>query len=130
VRAGYEYAVVRVVPDPAREEFVNVGVIVLGERAGVLRAAFDLDEARLRAIAPAVDLELVRRHLAAIERVCAGAEGAGPVAALPIRERFGWLVSPRSTLLQTSAPHGGVTADLDALVAHLLERMVRPPGPR
>jgi hypothetical protein len=71
---------------------------------------------------------VVRRHLAAIERVCAGVADAGPVAALPIRERFGWLVSPRSTLIQTSAPHGGLTADLGTLVDHLLDRMVRPPS--
>jgi Protein of unknown function (DUF3037) len=128
VRAGFEYAVVRVVPDPAREEFVNVGVIVLCERAGVLRAAFDLDEARLRAIAPCVDLNLVRSHLAAIERVSAGTADAGLVAGLPLRERFGWLVAPRSTMIQTSVPHGGVTGDVDALLAHLLDRMVRAAG--
>jgi hypothetical protein len=126
VRAAYEYAILRVVPDVAREEFVNAGVLFFCEDRGVLGARVELDEPRLRVLAPNADIELVRGHLSALARVCKGKD-AGPIGELPLRERWRWLVAPRSTILQTSPPHGGVTDDLDAVVERLLQTMVRCP---
>ncbi len=119
---AYEYAIVRVVPDIVREEFLNVGAVVFCEARSYLSAAAAFDEARIRAFAPGADVELLRAHVDAILRVC---RGEGPMGALPERERFQWIVSARNAIVQTSCAHGGVTDDPDAALTHILERMVR-----
>ena len=125
----YDYAIVRIVPHVERGEFVNVGAIVSSDERAYLRARFDVDEARLRAIDPALDLGVFRAALDAIAAVCEGGAAAGPIGRMPLRERFHWLVAPRSTSIQTSAVHTGRCDDLDAALESLLERMVRRPGP-
>lgn len=124
---AYDYAVVRVVPRVERGELVNVGVILSCPEAEYLEATIELDEARLLALDPAVDLSIVRGHLATIPAICAGAPAAGPIAALPQRQRFHWLVSPRSTIIQMSAVHTGRTGDPARCLQRLLGRMVRAP---
>ncbi len=124
---SFDYAVVRVIPRVEREEFVNAGVIVYCFDLDYLSARIELDEARLLALAPEADLPLVRRHLAAIPRICSGGPNAGPIGALSQRERFNWLVAPRSTMLQTSPPHAGMCADPDGALERLLDRVVRAP---
>ena len=128
-RCTYDYAIVRVVPRVERGEFVNVGAIVSSDAAGYLAARFALDEARLRALDPQVDLDAVRTALEAIAAVCAGGASAGAIGRLALRERFHWLVAPRSTVIQTSAVHTGRCDDLDDALEHLIARMVRPPSP-
>jgi len=125
VRSAFEYAIVRVVPDIVREEHVNVGAIVFSASSDLLRAAIELDEARLLALAPDVDLALVREHLAAIPIVCAGGPSAGVMGTLPLRERFAWLVSPRNNVIQLSAPHAGVCDDPNTALERLMKTMVR-----
>ena len=122
---SFDYAIVRVVPHVEREEFVNVGAIVFCEAREFLGARFDLDEARLLALAPDVDVELVKRHLAAIPRICEGGVVAGAIGRLTMRERWRWLVSPRSTILQTSPPHAGIGDAPAAALEHLVATMVR-----
>jgi hypothetical protein len=124
-RLSVEYAVVRVVPHVEREEFVNAGVILHAGAAGYLAARIELDPSRLLALAPGADLELVRRHLDAIERVCAGGPGSGPIGALPPRERWHWLVAPRSTIIQTSPAHAGMCEAPEAALEALMVRVVR-----
>jgi len=126
-RAAFEYAIVRVVPRVEREEFVNAGAIVLCEAREFLGARIDLDETRLRALAPDVDLALVHEHLEAVPRICAGGPEAGPIGQLPRRERFYWLVSPRSTILQTSPAHAGLCDAPELELERLLRTMVRTP---
>ena len=122
----YDYAIVRVVPRVERGEFVNVGALVSSDAKGYLAARFAVDEARLLALDPRVDLDAVRTALAAIAAVCAGGEAAGPIGRLSLRERLHWLVAPRSTMIQTSAVHAGRCDDLADALDHLHERMVRP----
>lgn len=124
----YDYAIVRVVPKVERAEFVNVGVIVSCAARDLLLARIELDERRLLSLDPTLDLESVRAHLAAIPTICAGGEGAGPIGRLTTRERFHWLVAPRSTIIQMSPAHTGSACDLDAVVERLLRTMVRPPS--
>ncbi len=121
----YDYAVVRVVPRVERGEFVNVGAIVSSDAEGYLAARFAVDEARLLALDPGVDLELVRTALAAMSAVCAGGADAGAIGRLTLRERFHWLVAPRSTIIQTSAVHTGRCDDLAGALDRLIERMVK-----
>jgi hypothetical protein len=122
--ASYDYAVVRVVPRVDREEFINAGVILFSKACHFLAARVEVDEERLRSLAPAVDVELVRRHLDAIPRICAGEEGAGPIARLSPSERFQWLVAPRSTMIQVSPVHAGLCDDPAALLKELFQRLV------
>ena len=120
----YDYAVVRVVPRVERGEFVNAGVIVSCAARDFLRAHIELDEVRLLALDPNVDLPGIRAALAALPLICAGGEAAGALARLSTRERFHWLVAPRSTSIQTSAVHTGRCTDTAALLATLMQKMV------
>lgn len=124
----YDYAIVRVVPRVERGEFVNAGAIVCCAQRGFLRARLELDEARLRALDPAADVAAIRAALAAIPAICAGGEGAGALGPLSVRERFDWLVAPRSTSIQVSPVHAGRARDLDEALERLLETLVRPVG--
>ena len=121
----YDYAVIRVVPRVEREEFINVGVILSCEASRYLEARIELDEARLRALAPDLDIEAVSRHLQAVTAICRGGPGTGPIGQLPPRARFHWLTAKRSSILQTSPVHTGKCSDMDAIMEHLLRRMVR-----
>jgi hypothetical protein len=122
----YDYAIVRVVPRVEREEFINAGVILSCQRSGFLQAAMALDEARLRALDPLVDVDNVNRHLGAIVAICAGDAACGPIARLPYRSRFHWLTARRSAIIQTSPVHTGRCTDGAAALEHILDRMVRP----
>lgn len=123
---SYDYAVVRVVPRVDREEFVNVGVIVSCPARDYLEARIEPDETRLLALDATLDLDAVRTHLASIPIICAGGASAGPIGRLSQRERFHWLVSPRSTIIQTSRVHTGRCASPADVIEHLLDAMVRP----
>lgn len=122
----YDYAIVRVVPRVEREEFINAGVILSCQKSGFLQAAIALDEERLLAMDPHVDIDTVRRHLDAIVAICAGDAGCGPIAQLPFRQRFHWLTARRSAIIQTSPAHTGRCTDAAAALEHIMDRMVRP----
>lgn len=124
----YEWVVLRVVPRVDRQEFVNAGVVVYCQQRDFLQAAVDLDDARARALDPTLDLDAVRRHLQVAEDVCAGRGSGGPCAGRPPGERFRWLVAPRSTVVQPSPVHTGLTDDPAAELARLVDSMVRPPA--
>ncbi|HMO47282.1 MAG TPA: DUF3037 domain-containing protein [Rubrivivax sp.] len=124
---SYDYAIVRVLPRVERGEQVNAGVILSCAAAGYLRAGFALDEALLRCMAPGLDLQPIRAALAGIAAVCAGGPTAGALGRLSARERFHWLVAPRSTSVQVSAVHTGRCADLDAALDDLMQKLVRRP---
>ena len=120
----YDYAVIRVVPKVDREEFMNAGVIVSCPELSFLEARIKLNEARLLALDSTVDLDLVKKHLASIPTICRGGDGAGSIGQLPQRQRFHWLVAPRSTVIQTSPVHTGRCGDPAAALAHLVATMV------
>jgi hypothetical protein len=121
----YDYAVVRVVPRVERGEFVNAGIILSCDIERILLAGIELDEKVLLAIDPRVDLDLVRGVLQSIPAICAGGEAAGDIGKLSARERFHWLVAPRSTIVQTSPVHTGQCAEPAAALDHLMQTMVR-----
>ena len=129
VPCSYDYAVIRVVPRVERQEFVNSGVLLWCQEQDFLEARIEFDEARVRMLDASADLDAVRRHLASISIICAGGAAAGPIGKLPKRERFDWLVVPRSTIIQTSAVHAGRCDDMAATIERLLTTMVRPLSP-
>ena len=121
----YDYAIIRIVPRVERGEQINVGVILSCTDSDVLELSMSGAKARIRALAPDIDMEAVREGLAVIPRVCAGGPAAGPIGELNARGRFRWLVSPRSTIIQASAVHTGRTSDPAATLQHLMKTMVR-----
>jgi Protein of unknown function (DUF3037) len=125
VAKAFSYSVVRVVPRVERGESINAGVILFCRQLEFLAARIGLDPERLAALAPETPPETVIPHLEAIARVAAADPTAGPLAALPASERFGWLVAPSSTIIQFSPVHTGLTDDpastLQALFAELVE---------
>jgi hypothetical protein len=127
-RASYDYAVIRVVPRVEREEFVNVGVILSCPAKDFLEARIHVDAARLRALDPTLDVATLERHLASIPVICRGGDAAGAIGALPARQRFHWLVAPRSTQIQTSQVHTGLCGEPGATIEHLMTTMVLPAG--
>ena len=124
----YDYAIVRVVPRVERGEFINAGVIVSCKTAGYLQARVEFDAARFAALAPGVDPHDIRAALESIPAICAGGDGAGPLRHLSPRERFDWLVAPRSSSLQVSPVHTGRCPDLALALEKLFDRMVRVAG--
>lgn len=121
----YDYAVIRVVPRVDRHEFINVGVILSCPDTRFLGCRIELDEERLLALHPGADVESIRNHLETIQTICKGGEEAGPIGKLTQRERFHFLVSPRSTVIQPSPPHVGRTNDPEATLEQLMNTMVR-----
>jgi hypothetical protein len=122
---SFDYAVLRVVPRVEREEFVNAGVVLFCLARDFLEARVELDGDRVRALFPGADLTLIEDHLNAVVAIAAGGEGSGPIGRLSIRERFHWLVSPRSTVLQVSAVHTGLCESPEQALEQLMDSVVR-----
>ena len=123
-RNAFQYAIVRLLPRVERGESLNVGVILLCREMRYLGARTALDARKLAAIAPDLDPATVRPHLEAIERIAAGDPTAGPIARLGQGERFHWLVSPSSTMIQPSEVHTGLSDDPAAELDHLMATLV------
>jgi hypothetical protein len=116
--------VIRVVPKVDREEFINAGVILSCPELSFLEARIELNESRLLALDPTIDLDQVKNHLATIPIICRGGDDAGSIGQLPQRQRFHWLVAPRSTVIQTSPVHTGRCHDPAVALDHLVATMV------
>jgi hypothetical protein len=123
-RRAFDYVIVQVVPRVDRDERLNVGVILFSPAAAYLGCRIVLDERRLRALGPDVDLAALAGQLQAIRAVAAGEVTAGPIAALPPSERFHWLSAPRSTIVQPTSPHAGLCDDPAAALEHLFQTVV------
>ena len=123
-RSPFQYAILRVVPRVERGECFNAGVVLHCRPRRFLAARVALDETRLRALAPDADAAAVDAHLQSLARIAAGDPGAGPIAALDASERFHWLVSPSSTIVQPSDVHTGLSDDPATTLDHLFEALV------
>ncbi len=123
-QSSFDYAVLRVVPRVEREEFVNAGVIVFCPERQFLEARIHVDESRLKALWPEIDIPLVREHLEAFPKICAGEAAAGPIARLTQRERFHWLVAPRSTIIQVSPVHTGLCESPEQALENVFRRLL------
>lgn len=125
---SFDYAVIRIVPRVEREEFINAGVILFCFERGFLEACVALDAPRVLALFPGADLATIEDHLQTVPRICPGGEGSGPIGKLSQRERFHWLVAPRSTMLQVSPVHTGLCEDPRLALDELMHAMVLPPS--
>lgn len=121
---SYDYAVVQIVPKVERGEFINVGIILFCRSRRYLVAQIKLDQGRLLAFAPGLDLVLIQAHLDLIPLVCVGGPASGPIGQLTLAERFHWLVAPRSTVIQVSPAHSGFCDSPEATLDHLMKTLV------
>jgi len=124
MKQAYQYVVLRCVPRPDREEFLNVGVVLHCQAADFLDVVWNVDAHRLHALHPGLDVDQVCEALSFVDRVCRGDERAGEAARQSLGQRFGFLKAPRSTVLQPGPVHGGVTEDPARQLEHLRERLV------
>lgn len=120
----FEYVLLRAVPRQERGEFMNVGVIVYCKDLGYLCAKTHVDGDRLRALDPDFDVELLESSLEYLTKSCLGAKDAGPVSETSLGQRFRWLTAPRSTMVQTSPAHTGLTDDPERELNHLHRTLV------
>lgn len=123
-RRLFEYAVIRIVPRPEREEFVNVGVVLYCAAKKFLGMRAHLSEAKLQAIDPNISMEEVKNHLLAFEEICCGKNPDSPIARLDNASRFRWLTATRSTVMQTSKVHPGLCEDPQETLDNLLVQLV------
>jgi len=124
VKNLFEYAVIRVMPRVDREEFLNVGLILYCAPRGFLQTRFYLDEKRLLAFFPELDLEELQHRLHAFVQICQGGKSGGTIGLLPVAQRFRWLTAARSTIVQTSPVHPGLCNEPEETLQQLFERLV------
>ena len=122
---AYQYVLLRLVPRVDREEFINVGVVLHCQDADFLDAAWELDAARVAAFAPLCDLDGVQAMLERVRAVCHGETGRGLPTLDKPGQRFGWIIAPRSTVVQPGPVHGGLCDDPAVELDRLLARLVR-----
>lgn len=123
---AYQYVVLRLVPRVDREEFINVGVVLYCQASGFLDAAWELDDTRASALSPTCDLDGVRSVLDRVRAVCHGESGRGLPTLDKPGQRFGWIIAPRSTVVQPGPVHGGLCDDPAIELQRLLDHLVRP----
>lgn len=120
----YEFAVIRVVPQVEREEFLNVGVILFCKKAKFIKVLFTINTLKLQLFSKEIDVEQLQLNIEALAKIAHGEKQAGPIAQFDIPSRFRWLTALRSSVIQTSRPHAGLCDDLDLTTQRLFEEMV------
>lgn len=120
----FEYAVVRLVPRVDREEFINVGVILFCAKLKYLHVLFQVDETRITAFAPGLDLAEIKANLNAFERICLAEPNSGAIGKLDAASRFRWLTATRSTVVQSSKVHPGLCTDAEVTLAKIYQQLI------
>lgn len=120
----YEYAVIRVVPKVEREEFINVGLILFSKRKRYIRFRYHIPEEKIRCFCSEFDIQQLRENLESFQKICSGGKDGGPVALLEADERFRWITAVKSSSIQSSRPHPGLSQDLDVTFEKLYKELV------
>lgn len=118
----YEYAVIRFMPRVEREEFVNVGLIMMCKRRRWIKVEIHFDESKIKALFPGADCGDISRQLESFRQVASGANSYA--AAMEAHEQFRWLTAVRSACITTSRPHPGITSDLDSTFNRLFTELI------
>jgi hypothetical protein len=121
----FEYAVIRVVPRVEREEFLNVGVVLLCTKQKFLKMKYSIDKDRLLAFSKDLDIDALEENLLSFQRIAIGGKDAGPIGELDAASRFRWLTATRSTVVQTSKVHPGFCLDGEDSLTRLFDQLVK-----
>ncbi|MBA3682921.1 MAG: DUF3037 domain-containing protein [Bacteroidetes bacterium] len=120
----YEYAVIRVVPRVERDEFVNAGIVLFCKKEKFIKVIFKINEEKLLLFCKDIDVEQIQNNLISFEKIAHGNPNGGPIALMDLAERFRWLTAVRSSVIQTSRPHPGLSINLEQTAKRLFEEMV------
>ncbi|WP_111707850.1 DUF3037 domain-containing protein [Lutibacter citreus] len=120
----FEYAIIRIVPKVEREEFFNVGVILFSKRKKFLGIKYLINEMKLKAFAPEIELNLMNDYLNAWKLVCDGNNSGGAIGKLELSDRFRWLTACRSTIIQSSKTHPGLSNNPEKELKDIFEKYV------
>ncbi|KIO52610.1 DUF3037 domain-containing protein [Flavobacterium hibernum] len=120
----YEYAVIRVVPRVEREEFLNIGIILFCKKAKFIKVLHYINDAKIEALSNDFDIEQLHCNITALEKIANGVKDGGPIGEMDIPERFRWLTAIRSSAIQTSRPHPGLSEDLEKTIQRLFSELV------
>ncbi len=123
-KVTYEYAIIRLVPQVEREEFLNVGAILFSKRKKYLAMKYQIDENRIQSFSDNIDIETLHQYLKAWEMICAGGPAAGQIGALDLPLRFRWLTAAKSTIIQCSKTHPGLCENPDKVLEDIFRRYV------
>ena len=121
----YEYAVVRVVPKVEREEFLNIGVILFCKKTNFIEAKFHLDAHKINCLAKELPIEELQENIKAFENICFGESCKSLIADFDVPSRFRWLTASRSTVLQCSKVHPGLSKNLNQTLENLFNQLVK-----
>lgn len=120
----YEYSVIRYTPKVEREEFINIGVLVFCKSKRTLVSAFYLNETKINCFESELDFETLKMHVDAFELIAKGTCKSSPIALLDVAERFRWLTAVKSSAIQASRPHPGLTEDVEGVLNRLFKELV------
>ena len=123
-RYTFEYAIIRVVPKVEREEFFNVGVILFSKRKKFLGIKYHVDPDKLNAFSTEIDLEMFNDYLNAWKLICDGEPSGGKIGKLELSDRFRWLTACRSTIIQSSKTHPGLSDDPKKTLEEIFKKYV------
>jgi hypothetical protein len=121
---SFEYAIIRLVPKVEREEFLNVGVILYCKTLQYLHTLVNIDESKIRALSDGIDITELNEHLSAFKQISDGTKTSSPISALDIASRFRWLTATRSTIVQTSKVHPGISDNPEETIRKLFKQYV------
>ncbi len=121
----YHYAVIRLVPRVEREEFFNIGLILFCKNEKYIRFEYHLCPEKFRLMHSEAAYADVIESLETHRLIAQGTPGQGPIAELDIPDRFRWLTSVRSSIIQASPTRTGKTDDLDNTFERLFEELVK-----
>ena len=120
----FEYAVIRVVPRVEREEFINVGLILFCKKLNYLGVKYIVDEEKIRSVSANIDIACLKDSLSSLQKIAGASREGGAIARLDTPERFRWLTATRSTILQTSRVHPGLSFDPEKTLLKLFDTLV------
>ncbi|WP_179348115.1 DUF3037 domain-containing protein [Winogradskyella pacifica] len=123
-KVTFEYAIIRLVPRVEREEFFNIGVILFSKRKKFLGVKFKVDVNKLNAFSCELDLDAINSYLKSWELISKGDASGGAIAQFELSDRFRWLAASRSTIIQSSKTHSGLTENPELELQSIFEKHV------
>ncbi len=120
----FEYAIIRVVPKVEREEFFNVGAILFSKRKKFLGIKYLVNPNKLKAFSPEIEIEVLNNYLEAWQLICDGEPSGGKIGTLELSDRFRWLAACRSTIIQSSKTHSGLSSEPKEALEDIFKKYV------